>query len=102
MIHLPPDLYDDKSWIGFSLYACYAVQKHPSTVSYEDLNSKNSGNFHCYLGTNDKYPNLVIIFPLSRDIFLESHRLLVLHIPHLFFMDKLNQAVLHLGYIWSF
>ena len=80
-ISLPPNLYDDKEWIGFDLYACFAVHEDPSV----------SRNFICLLSTEDGCVQSFIIFPLARDKFVEPYRLLLFHIPRVFFTQKLNQ-----------
>lgn len=85
---LPPNLYDDKRWIGFALYASFAVHNEHQTVSRD---SKVSRSFFCLLCTEDGCLQSFIVLPLTRDIFVESHRLLVLHIPRGFFTHKLNQ-----------
>ena len=87
-ISLPPNLYDDKRWIGFALYASFAVHNKQQTVSRD---SKISRSFFCLLCTDDGCLQSFIVLPLTRDIFVESHRLLVLHIPRVFFTHKLNQ-----------
>ncbi|XP_075649786.1 TMV resistance protein N-like [Castanea sativa] len=85
---LPPNLNDDKRWIGFALYASFAVHNEHQTVSRD---SKVSRSFFCLLCTEDGCLQSFIVLPLTRDIFVESHRLLVLHIPRVFFTHKLNQ-----------
>lgn len=87
-ISLPPNLNDVEGWIGFALYASFAVHDKHQTVSRD---SKISRSFFCLLCTDDGCLQSFIVLPLTRDIFVESHRLLVLHIPRVFFTHKLNQ-----------
>ncbi|KAG7946358.1 hypothetical protein I3843_14G036800 [Carya illinoinensis] len=86
-IPLPANLYDDIRWIGFAVYACFAVKENPSV----SRDSKTCRNFSCLLSTDDGCIQSSTIFPLTRNIFRESHRLLVFHIPRLSFTHKLNQ-----------
>ncbi|XP_035545900.1 uncharacterized protein LOC109003835 [Juglans regia] len=60
-----------------------------SSVSHDS--KLTSRNFSCLLSTDDGCIQSSTIFPLTRDIFRESHRLLVFHIPRLSFTHKLNQ-----------
>ncbi|XP_040995190.1 TMV resistance protein N-like [Juglans microcarpa x Juglans regia] len=87
-IPLPVNLYDDIRWIGFAVYACFAVKENTSVSHDSKLTSRN---FSCLLSTDDGCIQSSTIFPLTRDIFRESHRLLVFHIPRLSFTHKLNQ-----------
>jgi hypothetical protein len=89
-INLPPNLYDNKRWMGFALYARYAINDQ-ATASRDNLHSTISRNFFGLLDTDDHDLECFMVFPLSRDVFVESHRLLLFYVPRLFFTDKLNQ-----------
>ncbi|XP_057952416.1 TMV resistance protein N-like [Malania oleifera] len=96
---LPPNLVYDRAWMGFAVYALYAVNRHSAaSSSCDNLNSAISVHFSSLLGAGEDHLSPYIAFPLSRDIFNESHRLLIFYIPGILFHDKLiNQH----KYIWA-
>ncbi|XP_048318238.2 uncharacterized protein LOC107417594 isoform X1 [Ziziphus jujuba] len=88
--YLPANIVDDKSWIGFSLYATlkmspsdflknYSDSKTARPLLHIDLHSHGSSISH--ITTLDGLP----IMPYS-------HQLLLFHVPRVFFKQELNQS----------
>lgn len=80
-MELPPNLHDNLTWMGFTIFASYTVDKQRAGWSYK----QNSSIFLHFYGfsASDEVPLApYIAFPLSRDVFDESsRRLLVFYIP---------------------
>lgn len=81
-LELPAHLHDDSTWLGFTVYALYTIEKH--RAGFE----KDSRIFLRFSGiSEDQVPFApYTAFPLARDVFDESsQRLLVFYIPLLLF-----------------
>lgn len=81
-LKLPAHLHDDSTWLGFTVYALYTIEKH--RAGFE----QDSRIFLRFSGiSEDQVPFApYTAFPLARDDFDESsQRLLVFYIPRLLF-----------------
>ena len=76
-MQLPPDVHDNSTWLGFTVYALYGIQMQPAGFSYK-LDSTILLHYSGPSVSFAPYP----AFPLSGDVFDESpQRLVVFYIP---------------------
>ncbi|KAG6620988.1 hypothetical protein I3842_Q046300 [Carya illinoinensis] len=81
-VDLPPNLYDDKRWMGFAVYVSYVIRDQTSV----------SRNIFGHLDSYDDDLECFFVFPPTPDtIAAGPSRLFLFHIPRVFFTDKLNQ-----------
>ncbi|KAG7943390.1 hypothetical protein I3843_15G035800 [Carya illinoinensis] len=81
-VDLPPNLYDDKGWLGFAVYVSYVIRDQTSV----------SRNIFGHLDAYDDDLECFFVFPPTPDsIIAGPSRLFLFHIPRVFFTNKLNQ-----------
>jgi hypothetical protein len=93
-MELPPNLLDNSTWMGFTIFAFYTVDKQRAGSSYK----QDSTIFlsFCSLPAGDEVPLApYIAVSFSRDIFVELSRLLVFYKPRMLF--QLNPC----SHIWA-
>jgi hypothetical protein len=85
-MQLPPDLHNNTRWMGFSVYALYSVYKQPAGSGQDSTIILSFSGLSAGEAPSAPY----MAFPLSKDIFSGSRRLLVFYIPRVLF--GLNQC----------
>ncbi|KAG7943392.1 hypothetical protein I3843_15G035900 [Carya illinoinensis] len=81
-VELPPNIYDDKGWIGFAVYVSYVIRDQTSV----------SRNIFGHLDAYDHDLECFFVFPPTPDTMVAGpSRLFLFHIPRVFFANKLNQ-----------
>ena len=80
-------MYNDETWKGFAICAVLAFPAYSSG----NTDSRTSTDIMLHLDSNEGClePNLVI--PLPASAFVESHQLVVEHVPPMMLPTKLNQ-----------
>ena len=93
-MQLPPDVHDNSTWLGFTVYALYGIQMQPAGFSYK----LDSTILLLYSGLSVSFAPYQA-FPLSGDVFDESlQRLVVFYIPRRVF--QLNRCN-HIGALFK-
>ncbi|KAG2666088.1 hypothetical protein I3760_15G039000 [Carya illinoinensis] len=81
-LHLPPNLYDDKEWVGFAISVSYVIRDQTSV----------SGNIFGHLDAYGDDLECFFVFPPTPDTIVAGpSRIFLFHLPRVFFTDKLNQ-----------
>ena len=88
-MQLPPDVHDNSTWLGFTVYALYGIQMQPAGFSYK-LDSTILLHYSGVSVSFAPYP----AFSLSGDLFDESsQRLVVFYIPRrVFQLNRCNHV----------
>ncbi|XP_042961209.1 uncharacterized protein LOC122295976 isoform X3 [Carya illinoinensis] len=81
-VDLPPNLYDDKGWVGFAVSVSYVIRDQTSV----------SRNIFGHLDAYDDDLECFFVFPSTPDTIVAGpSRIFLFHLPRVFFTDKLNQ-----------
>jgi hypothetical protein len=80
---LPPDFHNNTRWAGFSVYALYRIEKQLAGSGLEY--STTCLSFSGVLAGGEAPSTPYMAFPLSRDNFVGSRRLLIFYIPRVLF-----------------
>ncbi|KAG6620985.1 hypothetical protein I3842_Q046100 [Carya illinoinensis] len=81
-LHLPPNLYDDKEWVGFAISVSYVI------LDQTRVSSNICGHLDAY---GDDLECFFVFPPTPDTIVAGPSRIFLFHLPRVFFTDKLNQ-----------
>ncbi|XP_048319291.1 uncharacterized protein LOC125418508 [Ziziphus jujuba] len=87
--YIPPNLFDNKSWIGFSLYV--TLKGHPYDLLNNDNDSVTPHSLYIDLHTHGSSISHVATVTLPIDA-KYSNQLLLFHAPQQFLKEELNHC----------
>lgn len=93
-IPLPPNVYNDSTWMGLALFASVAVEAYPTTI-LDTQNSETSYSLVCHLETSIQCVEPLHVHHITKEdlkLLQQGGFIWLSYIPHDSFTESLNQC----------